>query len=378
MSQALFYPWIDIHDEAWLKTAFLYWDSVRTIVPESIDEPYSTDTGRALSEAQFLVPLRVHSGMHEIAELTDDVLAYLESAEGAELLISERSAQMHEIHVEKLSHRLGELAEIHPEKLPYEISHILRELASPSKRGAEWIRVNEAFADYYMTLLASRLAGRIGARLLTSLPAADKLAVTARLDAQLAGLLPWGVGRRRRPWQEYQAFGPPHSLPRHLASGMLANLAIERVGIAPDTTIGQLIDFRKRHRDELAQFQAKIEQLAASVEEDLPAEALRQRISDVHAREVMPAISNLKAALEGRRIRWLSEGLLKVAFLSVGPSTMLAMAGLAMPTALLAGAGISLVATKIMYNADRRESLRANPFAYLHSMERELSQRAAL
>ena len=48
MVQALFYPWIDIQDEAWLKTSLLYWDSIRTIVPESIDASYSTETGRNL------------------------------------------------------------------------------------------------------------------------------------------------------------------------------------------------------------------------------------------------------------------------------------------------------------------------------------------
>jgi hypothetical protein len=371
MSQALFYPWIDIRDEAWLKTALLYWDSVRTIVPESIDAPYSTDTGHALEEADFLVPLRVHSGMYEIEELSEDVLAYLGTTEGAELLIAERGGHRHDIHVEKLPYQLGRLAEIHPEKLPYEIRHMLGNLAAPSGRGPEWLRVDEGFANFYMTLLASRLAERVGAHLLTSFPAADRLAVTARLDAQLSGLVPWGMHRRR--WREYEAFGPRHRMPRHLAPGMLANLAIERIGIAPDTPIDRLIEFKQKHRDELAQFRTKVEQLAASVEADLPVEALRRRITDLHTREVVPAISNLKAALKGRRIKWLSDGLLKVAFLSAGSSTMLVMAGLAVPTALLAGAGISLIATGTMYNVDRRESLRANPFAYLLSVERELS-----
>ena len=81
MTQALYYPWIDVCDEAWLKTALLYWDSVRTIVPESIDTPYSTNTGRALEDAAFLTPLRVHSGMEEIEELAEDVLKYLGTAE---------------------------------------------------------------------------------------------------------------------------------------------------------------------------------------------------------------------------------------------------------------------------------------------------------
>jgi hypothetical protein len=373
MSQALYYPWIDIRDEAWLKASLLYWDSVRTIVPESIDAPYSTDAGRALEAAGFLVPLRVHSGMDEIEELADDVLSYLGTAEGVEVLIAEHGGQRHDIHVEKLPYRLGRLADMHPEKLPYEIRHMLRDLAAPSERGGEWLRVSDGFADFYMTLLANRLSERVGARLLTSIPAADRLVVTARLDAQLNGLVPWGMHGPSRRWREYEAFGRRRRMPRHLAPGMLASLAIERMGIAADTPMDRLIDFRERHRDELALFRAKIEQLAASVDADLPAEALRQRIADLHANEVVPAISNLKAALEGRRIRWMSDGLLKIAFLSAGSSTMLMAVGLAVPTALLAGAGLSLIVSGTMYNVDKRESLRANPYAYLLSVEREFA-----
>ena len=372
MSQGLFYPWIDIRDEVWLKSAFLYWDVVRTIVPESIDVPYSTDTGRALEEADFLVPIRVHSGMDEIEELTNDVLAYLGTAEGTELLITKRDGQSYEIHVEKLPYELGRLADIHPQKLPYEIRHMLRNL-NRSNRGAEWLRVDENFGRFYMTLLATRLAERVGASLLTSLPAADKLAVTARLDAQLTGLIPSSIHSHRRHYREYEAFGPRHRMPSRLAQGMLATLAIEQMGIDPETPIDRLIDFREKHRDELGQFRAKIVNLAASVEADLPIEALRQHVADLHAHEVLPAISNLKAALKGRRIKWLSNGLLKIAFLSAGSSTMLVMAGLTAPTALLAGAGISLIATGAMYNVDKRDSLRANPYTYLLSVERNFS-----
>ncbi len=373
MSQALYYPWIDVRDEAWLKTALLYWDSVRTIVPESIDAPYSTDTGRALQDAEFLVPLRVHSGMDEIEELAGDVLTYLGSAEGAELLIAGHGGRRRDIHVEKLPYELGRLADIHPEKLPYKIRHLLHDLAAHSDRGGDWLRVDEKFANFYMTLLASRLADRVGARLLTSLAAADRLAVSARFDAQLNGVIPWGMHPRWRHWREYEAFGPRHRMPRHLAPGMLANLAIERIAVAPDTPIERLIEFRDKHRDELAQFRTKVEQLASSIEADLPAEALRQRVSELYTDEVVPAIGNLKAALNGRKIKWLGDGLLKIGFLSAGSSTMLVVAGLAVPTALLAGAGISLVATGVMYNVDKRESLRSNPFAYLLSVERELA-----
>lgn len=44
---------------------------------------------------------------------------------------------------------------------------------------------------------------------------------------------------------------------------------------------------------------------------------------------------------------------------------MLLAAGLSVPTALLAGAGLSLIVSGAIYNSDRAESLRANPFTYL-------------
>jgi hypothetical protein len=156
-------------------------------------------------------------------------------------------------------------------------------------------------------------------------------------------------------------------------SGLLSQLAIQKVGVDPDTPIDRLLDFKERHRDELASFRTEIAKLTSSVEEDLPAEALRQRVSDLYTDGVEPAINNLKHALEGRRIRWLGDGLLKIAFISAGSSSMLVAAGLAVPTALLAGAGLSLVVSGIRYNVDKRESLRDNPYAYLLALQRESS-----
>jgi Family of unknown function (DUF6236) len=376
-SQALYYPWIDIRDEAWLKTSLLYWDTVRTIVPESIEAPYSSETACALQDAGFLLPLRVHSSMEEIEDLTGDALTYLTSSEGAELLVTGAERRRHHIHLEKLPTRLRNLARMHPEKLPHEIRHLLTRLSSPSRRGSDWLEVDDSFALFYMTLLASRLAERVGAGLLTPVPTAERLAVAARLDAQLHELVPWDLdgpyGPWRRWWREREAFGPRRRMPRTLAPGLLSQLAIQRVGVAPDTPVDRLLDFRERHRDELASFRTEIERLTSSVEEDLSAEALRQRVSDLYTNGVEPAIANLKRALEGRRIRWLGEGLLKIAFLSAGSSSMLIAAGLAVPTALLAGAGLSLVVSGTLYNVDKSESLRSNPYAYLLSLEKELA-----
>ncbi|MEO6889445.1 MAG: hypothetical protein ABI456_09165 [Ktedonobacteraceae bacterium] len=55
-TRALYYPTIDIIDEAWLKTAMLYWNQILTIVPASIQHPYNTHTSRAFQDAKVLIP----------------------------------------------------------------------------------------------------------------------------------------------------------------------------------------------------------------------------------------------------------------------------------------------------------------------------------
>jgi hypothetical protein len=376
-SQVVFYPWIDIQDDAWLKSSLLYWNTVRTIVPESVDTPYSSQTARTLQEAGFLVPLRVHSSMEEVEELTGDALTFLNSTEGAELLIAGADQRRQSIHLEKLPNRLRGLARMHPEKLPHEIRHLISRLSTTSNRGDDWLEVDDSFALFYMTLLASRLAERVGAGLVTPIPTAERLALAVRLDAQINELVPWDLdGRYGSPgrWRrEHEAFGPRRRMPRTLAPGLLSQLLIQRIGVAADTPIERLLDFRERHRDELSSFRTEIEKLTSTVEEDLSPEALRQRVSDLYTNGVEPAIAKLKRALDGRRINWLGEGLLKVAFLSAGSSSMLIAAGLAVPTALLAGAGLSLIVSGMRYNVEKRESLSSNPYAYLLSLERELT-----
>jgi len=374
-SQGLYYPGIDIRDEAWLKTSLLYWDSLRTIVPESIDVPYSSETALALQDAGFLIPLRVHSDMEEIRELTEDVLTYLNSNEGAELLISGNNRRRSYIHLDKLSTSLVRLL-MHRLKFGHEALDFVSRLGSPSRRGVNWLELDEGFALFYMTLLASRLAERVGASLLTSLPNAENLAIKARFDTQINRFFPSGVHRldRRYPlFREFEACGPRRPMPRTLAPGMLSELSIQQIVINPNTSIDDLLKFRERHRDELALFRTKIHQLTSAIEVDLPAESLRQHISDLYTNEVRPAIDNLKHSLEGQRIRWLAEGLFKIVFLSVGSSSLLISSGLDVPTALLAGAGLSLIISGTIYNVDKRESLLNNPYSYLLSIERELT-----
>lgn len=72
-TSALYYPYIDVKNEQWLRNAVLFWDSIRTIVPISHRDPYSNDFARTLSDEGVLQPIRVSSDMEEIEALTEKV-----------------------------------------------------------------------------------------------------------------------------------------------------------------------------------------------------------------------------------------------------------------------------------------------------------------
>ena len=372
-NQALYYPWIEIRDEQWLKTALLYWDELRTIVPESMNAPYTTNSTQFLSDEGILRPIRVRSDMEEIEDLSDSVISYLSTNEGARVIAADghRNSIIHE---EKLPYKFDQYAHIHPEKLPGEIRYQLRHLLEAPDRDGPWLRVDSGFADFYMTLLASKLSERTGASLVTPDSMANDLAVAVHLDAPLGqkvGNLLGAERHRRFRNREYDAYGPRRNRPSSVAEGLLANIAISKINISESTPIQDLINFKNKYSDEFGRFHKSIHDLCAGIDQDIPVEALQERVGTIYRNEVEPSINSLKAALDGKKIKWKAEGLMKLAFMSASSYSALAVAGLSTPIALLAGAGISLTAMGVLHNVEKRGQLRSDPFAYLLSAERE-------
>jgi hypothetical protein len=362
-TKALYYPWIDIRDEGWLKNAMLYWERIQTIVPVSIQQPYSIRTAREFHDEGLLVPFRVESSMKENEGLTNDVLKYLESPEGAEVLMSKEISEYHYIHPDKLPEEIRELVEIHPDKLPYEIRYRLQHAFNAERR--DWISVDVRFANFYMTLLATRLSEKIGAGLLSDTSANNKLANAVKLDAKLS--IP-----RRRYGYEYDEYMHYKEMPLSLAQGALANLIFERIQIDHETPVKKRLEFRKDHADELRRFRTKIAELTKAISSNQPLDALRQQVEDIYINEVKPAISSLKEGLSDSKIKWVTENFLKVSFFSTSSTSVpLALLGWTVPYALLVGIGVSLTASAILYNREKAERLRQNPFSYLLAAEKE-------
>lgn len=338
----------------------LFWDSIRTIVPASHRDPYSSDFARALCEAGVLEPVRVSSGMEEVEELTDKVLDFLTDPATAGVILNADGHASRRIHSEKMSHELRKLASIHPEKLPYLIRSELER--GPNDDG--WLFVGPGFANFYMTLLASQLAERLGLGLVTESSAADQLAIAVRKGKPLDALGGRRVGRH------FDASGPRRSLPTSVAPSLLIDLMVQGVSLPEHLSVKEILRFKTDHKEELAVFRREVARLTTDLPRDLPVEALRQAVSDQYQANVLPAMRSLRESLIAQSWDAGLNGLLKVSFFTAAPTSAAILAGMPSSVALLAGAGISLTASAVLLANQRRRARIESPYSYLLSMER--------
>ena len=151
--KALYYPTIDINNEEWLKTAYLFWDGISTIVPESMaDNAYQNATTQYLREEGYLQPIIVNPENYSFYR--DRRRAFY-------------------LHHEKLPKTVGRLllgdrnVDGHLDRKEYD---------------DQWIRVTGNFADLYMTLLANKIADRDSLALLSSTSYFEKVSDQFSVD----------------------------------------------------------------------------------------------------------------------------------------------------------------------------------------------------
>lgn len=354
-TKALYYPTIDITNEDWLKNAVLFWDEINTIVPSSINDPYQENTTRYLSDEGILKAMPVNPDADFIEDLTTDTLNYLNTNEAFQLLTQGQGSN-YVIHRDKLPREVSHLFDIHPEKLPYEIQHQLRRTMTDEG----WFRVNSSFAGFYMTLLANKLCEKKSIALLTDNSLTSNLSDLVRLDNQIA------IQGRSHHFHHQNT----ENL-KFLSQGLMTNLVIKGIKVSKQSSLADIIHFKQNHRDELGLFRTNIAKLTKDIDKDLSFEAMKQQVEDIYNDEFLPAYNLFKKALEGSKVKWMADNFMKISFISTTATALpMALLGLSLPQALLAGAGISIISSVISYNEDKKEKLRTNPYSYLLAVDR--------
>ena len=350
-TRALYYPTIDISNEAWLKTAILYWDEINTIVPSSIDHPYKQCTTQFLADEGVIKPLFVNSDMDLIEGLTNDVLNYLNSNEGYQVLTHPENGIA--MHLQKLPREIREIHRIHPEKMAHEIWYQLREYMD--KDG--WLHVSGGFANFYMTLLTNRLCEQHSIAPLTDNTHTSNFSNLARLDNQVAIYNHWDY-----QWRDRHIRNRGHQL----AQGILMDLSFNGISISDEVSIDDILNFKRQHQDELGLFRTNIENLTKNIPADATIEQIQQHVNDIYVNQFLPGYNDLKKSLSGAGIKWVANNFMKISFFATGGTAIpTALLGLSVPSALLAGAVASVISSAVLYNAEKQDILRHNPYSYL-------------
>lgn len=326
IKKALYYPYIEIQDETWLKNSLLYWDKIQTIVPDSIENPYETITGLELSNANILKPYYVNSGMDEIENLTGEVIQYLTTPEGQGVLQNKDTNDQDYY--------------IYTAKLPNSIKKLLKTYKMDESKDA--IKLNRTFTDFYMTLLATNISSNINAELLTDTNMNDKLATRVKLD--------------------YDPLNHPN-----VSEGTLVNMIFKNIEIDPETPVSKIISFKDDHSYEILKFRNKIVELSDAVSNS-SVDEIYENTEYTYKQEFLPELNSLKEELRDNNILCAGSGLMSVSSISThlmqSPKT-----DIFEPVAILTLIGVSLIATKIFYNYKKRSILRKNPYSYILSLE---------
>lgn len=396
LGTALYYPHIDIRDAHWLRSAVLFWDEIQTIAPTSIQNPYHEDDTKICEQEGYLGPLRCDLHQDVLEALGKRVLKLMEEPEWARSISRGRSggpSQDALMHADKLGSeirwQMEDMMGIHPDKMPSELrtlfiqfgglellsvgklppnfrrmmkdfdfyrihpeklAHELRDLHRRRHihDESDWIVVDGRFAEIYMSALAALLAREVEVSPLTNEESSSGVNLRCLIE-------------------HVTASGPT------AARGALVSVVMEGLRVNPETPIQQLLAFRRRRRDQLAELSGKFDVLKRSIEKSADGREIESNAKRIFENEVRPALAKLKKELKDQAIGSAWDGFQTAATFSAVPSTALWATGFSAPVALGASAFITAAGIGIKSYLGRSKTRAASPYTYLLDVERKFS-----
>jgi hypothetical protein len=357
-SKSLIYPTSNIRNEGWLKNVIFFWDEINIVVSSLLSNSYQCDTTSFLHNEGMLKTIKIDVDNNLINCLTLDMLNYINTNEGFQLLAQGQGCHV-VLHRNKISKELNYLLELPPDKVPYEIQYQLRDYMNREN----WFLANSNFSNFYMTLLVNRICEQKSISLLTDNPLGANLTDKIRLDNQVII-----EGKN-------SDFYKSNKNEKHINLGeaLLINMIIKNIRISKQTSIEDILIFKKLYQEELTLFKINILKLANNITRDISFNLLKQQIHYTYYEEFLPSYNNLTKTLDSYGIKWTTETFIKVSVISTNVTALsVDMVGLGLPQALLVDDGVSLISSLVSYNINKKEKLRENPYSYLFKLNNHI------
>ena len=218
--------------------------------------------------------------------------------------------------------------------------------------------MSENFANFYMTLLANKLARQKSLALLTSESNHDRLSTCFSIDTYMRFIT--------------QEQGNAESIGRSL----LTNLIVDGIKIDPLVDIDKLHDFKQKYKEELWNFRNGLEEMAnMDIPPVITIEGLEQKVQDIYNNKFVRDSRNLQHALQGFGIHFLIGGVATLAFSDVSTCFNEVLSNLSHPTHLAIGAGALLTYKCYQTIKENQETKRRHIMSYVLSIEKELGRR---
>lgn len=285
----LYYPYIHVRSDNWLKASALYWHKIHRLVPHDYPTRDSRTAAVLKAELDFLENQQPGLLAQKTAEF---FLRYIHD-HGDEMVKTLRmqpskSALTNEYQRPRdggLS-TTGSIGYIYAEKLSVPLVEALRSAglafgASDQIGGyrrysvdigsASWIGMDSRLAAAYMTVLAGKAATWLNSSPITDVPLAHTAMVRQSPESVISTLL-------RTPEQKPRATADPV---QRIALLAIQSVVPRNLGLI---SVEQIVSFRRKHEDELSAFQEGV--LAASVDfESLEGDQIDSRILSERVRE---------------------------------------------------------------------------------------------
>jgi Family of unknown function (DUF6236) len=364
----LYFPYIHFRDEDWLKTSVLYWDRVARIVPIGYPPDDSQTVRQLQDDFRFVVNLAPDPG---VLDEVGTAFINLLGLRGDEL------RRHYALQSESGGARTVEGWPVHTEilapKLQPELDAALREtglsIDRPDRSGLGSVYLHPRMTSVYMGALAQRMAEVQRCQLLSDEPrnhiAASGLSVE-RLGQALLDLTPLPLGREEVE-SEMAIVALRMALPDSLR----------------DVPLERLIEFRRRHREELNAFQRFVAGLSSPDGPlgNLPTvrdpRMLKAQLEAYYERRFEPDLSRLRDAFRGIGVN-LIDSTLGISLPSTIPiESSVAAAGVhtspfhALFAAAALGVGLLKVARK--GRASARSVVAESPISFLMFAGEELT-----
>lgn len=266
---ALYYPYIDIEDPGLIKTAALYWDELRTIVPESVSEPYQLPVSKEAVAYGFLKTRVVSSADGVVDKAGEEFAADIEKEPIKQNIIKllrlAKRKKFFEIHDDKWQplHMLRVWSVLQDE-IPFSPSLYTNSVIFPAPIGYA-----------YMVRLAGLISQNDSAIPLTDIPPFENIFADRFID---------------------------YADEQKLNQSELARLSLQSISIKPDTPLINVLTFRDKHRQMLLNFRRKIRGLSRQVAQGLDTTNKQRIFEEIIKDEILPAKVEIEAKLKENNV----------------------------------------------------------------------------